>query len=319
MSDEFIQRIRSDVGFLSKILSIIDNRAPLSDHIIEMVENYPFDGYVIGITGPSGAGKSTLIGKLAKLFLDEGEKVAVLAVDPSSPLSGGAILGDRLRMKELFLNKGAFIRSIGTRGGRGGINPSVSDMVKVINCAGFKNIFIETAGIGQGDVEIMNIADCVVLILTPDYGDDIQAMKSGILEVTDIFVLNKSDKSDADALLKELEEIGGMMEGEGRGRKKIVLKTSAKTGEGIQELKDALENYLNELKKGGRLEEIRYKKRVKELLNFLFYEFSEAFLEMIERGELPELKEMLMSGKSVVKIGNKIKEDSHGFKKMFLR
>lgn len=317
-----LEKIKKDRWVMSKVISIIDNGLPEAEEILGKIGATPPEALVIGITGPSGAGKSTLLGRLVEEWVKDGESVGILAIDPSSPLSGGAILGDRLRMKELFLNKNVFIRSLGTKKGVGGINPTTADAVKVLSFAGFKTIFIETAGIGQSEVEVMNVADCVVLVLTPDYGDSIQTMKAGIIEIADIFAVNKSDIYDADFFIRELEEVISSklsLNSEGSSPdlwKRAVLKISSKKGEGIKELKRVIKDFEKFLRSNDLLLKRRYKKRMKELISLITVDLSRKLAQAIENEKLKDVKDMLMSGVSITKI-KKILEEKDEFKEIF--
>lgn len=195
----------------------------------------------IGITGPPGAGKSTLVGQLIKEFRQKNLKVGVLAVDPSSPFTRGAILGDRIRYNEHTLDKGVFIRSIGTRGSLGGLSAAAYLMVRVFDAVGLDVVLIETVGVGQTELEIMNVADKVVVVLVPESGDSVQAMKAGLLEIADLFVVNKSDRPGADSMKTELEFIAETAP-EGRPRPEV-LTTVATMGSGLAPVMQALETW----------------------------------------------------------------------------
>src|SRR5688572_23922006 len=199
-------------------------------------------GLVIGITGAPGAGKSSLVDKLALHYRQHGERVGIVAVDPSSPFSGGAILGDRIRMQMLGLDRGVFIRSMATRGNLGGLARSTVDAVSILDAAGYHKIIIETVGVGQDEVEVVKAADISVVVLVPGMGDDIQAIKAGIMEIGDIFVINKADREGVLATEKELEALLSLASREDAWDPPIV-KTVATEGAGIQQLADAVEKY----------------------------------------------------------------------------
>src|SRR5512140_3295682 len=197
---------------------------------------YPHGGRarVVGLTGSPGAGKSTLTSALAKLARGEGKRVGIVAVDPSSPFSGGAILGDRIRMQELYTDPGVLIRSMATRGNLGGLSRATADAVDVLDAAGFDEILVETVGVGQDEVEVFRLAESCVVVLTPGMGDDIQAIKAGLMEVADLFVVNKSDRDGADRVVREILQ---MLElGEHGAWIPPILKTIATTGAGIDDL-----------------------------------------------------------------------------------
>lgn len=187
---------------------------------------------VIGITGPPGAGKSTLISELINELRARGETVGVLAVDPSSPLTGGALLGDRVRMQDHIGDEGVYVRSMATRGHLGGLAEAAEGTIALMSTAGFDRVLVETVGVGQSEVEVMAVADCVVLVVGPAWGDQIQADKAGILEIADVFVVNKADRSGADEVRRVLTETAG---------ERSIVMTTATTGEGVSDLLAAVD------------------------------------------------------------------------------
>jgi LAO/AO transport system kinase len=203
---------------------------------------YPRTGraYMIGVTGVPGGGKSTLVDQLVSTIRAQRLRVAVLAVDPSSPFSGGAVLGDRVRMGRHAGDDGVFVRSMATRGHLGGLSRTTGDAAMVLDAAGFDVVLIETVGVGQDEVEVATTADATVVVLVPGTGDDVQAMKAGIMEIADIFVANKADREGIDRLVQSIEAALSLSPGEDAGWKPPVLKTEATTGRGVAELWDAL-------------------------------------------------------------------------------
>lgn len=187
---------------------------------------------VVGFTGPPGAGKSTLISELIKTLRSSGRTVAVLAVDPSSPLTGGALLGDRIRMQDHVDDEGVFVRSMATRGHLGGLAEAAEGAVALMALAGYDLVLVETVGVGQSEVEVMGVADTVVLVLGPSWGDHVQADKAGVVEVADVFVVNKSDRSGVDEVKRAIEEVAG---------DRPVILTSAVTGDGVVALLEAVD------------------------------------------------------------------------------
>ena len=197
---------------------------------------------MIGITGAPGAGKSSLVDKLALYYRDRGERVGIIAVDPSSPFSGGAILGDRIRMQTLGLDPGVFIRSMATRGNLGGLARATVDAVAILDAAGYSKIIVETVGVGQDEVEIVKAAEVSVIVLVPGMGDDIQAIKAGIMEIGDVFVINKADREGVFATEKELESLLSLAT-RGDGWDPPIVKTVATEGQGVAELAGAIERF----------------------------------------------------------------------------
>ena len=223
---------------ISKVEDVSKDAAALMKQVFPLTGR----GLVIGITGAPGAGKSSLVDKLALYYRKQGERVGIVAVDPSSPFSGGAILGDRIRMQTLGLDRGVFIRSMATRGNLGGLARATVDAVSILDAAGYAKIIIETVGVGQDEVEVVKAADISVVVLVPGMGDDIQAIKAGIMEIGDIFVINKADREGVNSTEKELEALLSLAMRDDAWDPPIV-KTIATESKGIQELAAAIEKY----------------------------------------------------------------------------
>lgn len=223
---------------ISKVEDVSNDASQLMKEIFPLTGR----GLVIGITGAPGAGKSSLVDKLALHYRQQGDRVGIVAVDPSSPFSGGAILGDRIRMQMLGLDSGVFIRSMATRGNMGGLARSTVDAVSILDAAGYGKIIIETVGVGQDEVEVVKAADISVVVLVPGMGDDIQAIKAGIMEIGDVFVINKADREGVNSTEKELEALLSLATREDSWEPPIV-KTVATESKGIQELAAAIESY----------------------------------------------------------------------------
>jgi LAO/AO transport system kinase len=224
--------LQGDKTALARLLSLIERESPEVPEIMELVSPSLNNGYKIGITGLAGAGKSTLIDKLTTQYRKDGFSVGIIAVDPSSQISGGAVLGDRIRMQKHYLDEDVFIRSMATRGSYGGLSKSVDNAVKLMNASGKDILFIETTGVGQTETDIVQIADTVIMVLVPGFGDSIQLMKAGLVEIGDIIVINKADREGADILESEIRD-----ELEYSPKKDTaVLKVQASNDVGIQEL-----------------------------------------------------------------------------------
>ena len=227
---------KGDFLLLAKTISRIENRAEGVDLFLQAL--LPKAVPIIGVTGPPGAGKSTLISALIGEWIKEGKKIAVLSVDPSSPFHKGAILGDRIRMKEWYLHPNVFIRSLASRGHLGGLTSSMIELTTLLQSVGFDNIILETVGVGQSEVEVASLADTTIVVLVPEAGDEVQMMKSGLMEVADLFVVNKSDRPDAQIFANHIAQM--IMENGQDADAIKVIKTVASQGEGVQLLNEAI-------------------------------------------------------------------------------
>ncbi len=237
MTDRARKIREGDARTLARVATGVENRDPQALDVLRELE--PFTGHarLVGITGPPGAGKSTLVDALGAAIRKQGKTVAVLAVDPTSRLTGGAILGDRIRMQQHHADPGIFIRSMATRGGSGGLARATADMVSLMDAAGKDYVIIETVGVGQDEVEIAGLAQVTVVVLVPGMGDDVQTIKAGIMEIADVFVINKSDLPGADMVENELRAMLSLTD----GPKPPIIRTVAKDGTGVGELLAAIE------------------------------------------------------------------------------
>ncbi len=263
-----IERVlKKDPLALAKLISQVENRVPGYQELLDRLFIHTGYSYRIGITGPPGAGKSTLVDKVVRRLRAQGKTVGILACDPTSPFTGGALLGDRIRMQELVSDEGVFIRSMATRGSLGGLAKATQEVALLLEAFGFDWIIFETIGVGQVEVDIVQAADTTVLVLVPQSGDIIQAMKAGLMEIGDIFVVNKSDQSEADLAYRSLQTMLSLAM---RAWAPPIVKTVASQNQGIEELCSAIEQHRLFQEKGA-LDE-RRRERVRVFLQMLIEE-----------------------------------------------
>jgi LAO/AO transport system kinase len=286
---DIVERVLSgDRRALARIVTLIENEAPEArDYLARL---YPQSGraQIVGVTGSPGAGKSTLVMQVARELRRRDLRIGVVAVDPSSPFTGGALLGDRIRMQELAGDPNVFIRSMASRGSLGGLAASTRDVVRALDAAGYHVVIIETVGAGQAEVEIVRAAHTVLVVQAPGMGDDIQALKAGILEIADIFVVNKADRPGADqtaAELRMLLSLAGKRDHSPDAWRVPILKTSATQGEGIAELVDAMLRHRAFLSESGQLAQRNQRQVHSEVLALLQYALAQRLKREVTEDE----------------------------------
>jgi LAO/AO transport system kinase len=263
--------VAGDRRTAARMISLVENRSPQASELMKLVYPHAGRAEVIGLTGSGGSGKSSLIDRLLTGFRGQGRRVGVVAVDPSSPFSGGAILGDRIRFQRHAEDEGVFIRSMGSRGYLGGLNRAANDVVRIMEAMGNDVVLVETLGAGQDEIEIINLAQTCLLVVTPGMGDDIQAMKAGIMEIAHIIVLNKSDLDGSGSTLRSLEATLGLSHGRDQGgwRTKVVPTVAASPGtdeiKGIEELLAAIADHQTLLRESRELERVQAARVEQEL------------------------------------------------------
>lgn len=262
--------LEGDIRAASRLMRDIDDRIPTAMDALK--ELYPKTGnaYIIGITGPPGSGKSTIVDKMIEIFRKEGKTIGIIAVDPTSPFTGGAILGDRIRMQRHATDEGVFIRSLATRGCLGGLSRSTQDIVNVMDAIGKDIILVETVGVGQDEVEIVNTAHTSIVVFVPGLGDDIQAIKAGIIEIGDIFVINKCDREGADKMERDLQMVLDMGRKREDGWSPPIYRTEAIQGKGIFEVVYGIYRHKQTLEQNHTLE-----KKLRERMKTTFLEILE--------------------------------------------
>jgi LAO/AO transport system kinase len=279
-----IGQLRSgDVRALARAISTVENRAPGWSELLKALFAHSGKARVLGLTGSPGAGKSTLVDQLARFYRKNNRTVGIIAVDPTSPYTGGAILGDRIRMQEHFSDPGIYIRSMATRGSLGGLARTTADVTTLLDASGRDLIMIETVGVGQDEVDIVRLADITIVILVPGMGDDVQTIKAGIMEIADIFVINKSDRDGAEHVEKEIKALQSLATRRD-GWTPPVIKTVASEGTGVEELAGAVASYEDYLRENN----LAQKRSVEN--------WQERIVEMLRDGMLEKARAQLGDG-----------------------
>ncbi len=258
--------VSGDRRALARLITALEAGGPEALALLEALHPHADDGYVIGVTGPPGSGKSTLVGRLTALYRAQDREVGVLAVDPTSPYTGGAVLGDRVRMQAHSLDPGVFVRSLATRGALGGLPRVIGSAARALDAAGLSPVLVETAGVGQTELAVMDAADTVVVVLVPESGDAVQMLKAGLLEIADVFVVNKADREGAEALAADLEAVLGLVETNADWRPPILL-TEALHDRGVDRVQQAVEEHRAAQERSSRLAARRQSRRRREFLD----------------------------------------------------
>ncbi len=266
---ELVRRIRAgELRALSRAISTVEDRTPESTELLKALFPYSGKAMLLGLTGSPGAGKSTLVDQVAREYRKQGKTIGIVAVDPTSPFSGGAILGDRIRMQSHYADPGIYIRSMATRGSLGGLASTTADVATVLDASGRDLVMIETVGVGQDEVDIVRLADVTIVVLVPGMGDDVQTIKAGIMEIADIFVINKADRDGAERVEREIRAMQSLATRKDNWTPSIV-KTVASEGTGIIELLAAIEKYREYLQQSDRAQARRienWRDRIAEML-----------------------------------------------------
>lgn len=284
MTELVEKMLAGDKQSLARLITLVERDSPEVAGIMSTIYPHTGKAFCVGVTGPPGGGKSTLVGKLTSIAREKGLEVGIMAVDPTSPFTGGAILGDRIRMQQHYLDEGVFIRSMATRGSHGGLPKTASSVTKLLDAAGKDIVFVETVGVGQGEIDVMEAVDTTIVVLVPEAGDSIQTMKAGLMEIADVFVVNKADRPGADYLVAELE---GMVHQSPKQSwwQVPVMATQAVNDVGTEELYQYIERHRQALEESGNLALKRSKQRRTDLLRTIEHRITRQVLEQVERDD----------------------------------
>ena len=290
MDDIYSRLLNGDRRAVARLITLVENGDPAARDPISHLHEHTGHAHIVGITGAPGAGKSTLVSALAKVLRARGLTIGIIAVDPTSPFTGGAILGDRIRMQDLATDPEVFIRSMGTRGSLGGISVATNDAVNILDAFGKDVVIVETVGAGQVEVDIVKLAHTSVVVAMPGAGDEIQAIKAGIMEIGDVFVVNKADRAEAGRTYTEILMMLEMSE-RSDGRMPALIRTVATTGEGVEELAQAIMDHHAYLEEEGLLEKKTKERIVSELLEIINRQVGRTVMRALQ--EDPEMIELM--------------------------
>ena len=274
--------LAGDKRALSRVISLLERHDPATSQVLKEIDPHTGGAYTVGITGPPGAGKSTIVDRLTELLRQQGLTVGILGVDPSSPFTGGALLGDRIRMQRHYLDSGVFIRSVATRGQSGGLPRVIKGMVRLLDAAGTDLILVETVGVGQSELGIMGVADTVVVTLMPESGDAIQTLKAGIMEIADLYVVNKADRDGSDLMVTAIKAMLSTAPAHPDWTPPVVL-TQARSGDGISERWDKVEQHRQYITTSSELAARRSQRRKQEFLETVEEEVGRRLRAMMHR------------------------------------
>ena len=290
MSDIAERLLAGEERALSRLITLLERGDPAAAEAMEAVDGHTGRAYTVGITGPPGSGKSTIVDQLTQLVRETGSKVGIIAVDPTSPFTGGALLGDRIRMQRHYLDSGVFIRSVATRGQTGGLPRIVKSMVRALDAAGTDLILVETVGVGQTELGIISVADTVLVTLNPESGDAIQALKAGMMEIADVYVVNKADREGANQMEAAITGTLHLAAVSPQWSPPVLL-TSANSGQGIEDLWKKIQDHREFLTTSGGLEDRRGRRRKREFLEAVEEVLARRLRNMVEND--PELNATL--------------------------